>query len=899
MATILDSLRDTRGIRILDTQLDSSSDLAGRYDVLYHTNGNIYVAFARTNQSRPDANQVVDRQIWMARSTDGGTTFEAPVQISSRTGYWHNNPAICQINPADVNSPIGLVYTAASKWLDTVQNYTTDNYPYRTMVDTDLVRIAPIDILTNNTYNNDGIVLFRATNRFVVMCLNSTPDTIAVYENIIVDPNTADGFLDNAWTYRTLPSFGGAGTTNDLRAFKVRALRNGHLALIGSFTRATKGDIPLCDLGVSFSTDDGYTWSAIQYLTNYTGSPLLDVIGLDQCLDADIAELENNQLAIVFQEGRPPQTIGYYSDPQFNTSSGRAVAYHAAKNLLFMPNNNSVSGSTVSGIWVYDLTTQAFIFRFIPTGTPPIWSAEVNCVSISTDGKYLAAATSNTSTGGSVDVWDISATDPAYWTVVTSLRTSTTPAIAGTAVGWCEFTDDKTLLFSYLNGTGGTNNVWGGKIDVTNVAAGVTPLLAPSGSNIRYLGNISAIPHVNVASDEIHIGSGYYFWVTKISDGTCPRSYHFSGSNYPGDVSYDSINDEWVMTQSANVFRLEDDGTNITLLPDTITSTTDPMTPTSILGSLSFISGQFLYAPLGVMWYDYYSRKIQGPLFGQRENDLQGFNVTEYAIQGASLLRNNEWLCFATANGWVFQYLKATGRLRWGIFTYNAVSKLIDTSSDDFHLLCDSNWVPADDAEHLVKPRICGAPLGNVFLTAFRYFPQRAGARSLALVTGVMNLEHRQIGMRAAIAKRVVNPPTIQAKGRIAKRMTTTLGIKVQIHMAQCLKMQAWIIPEQTQTMQMKAAIVSHKSSHWGGAFNVTFAGKQRKLRLQFTANTGYTGSWTCTAQARIVQVTKTRFTGHFIIPANPDGTGTFTFSPVNVSYLQVHSMKAFVVSNR
>lgn len=882
MANILDSLRDDRGVRILDTQLDSISGLAGNYDLLYHTNGTIYATFARTNLDRPDASQIIDRQIWAASSIDGGASFSAPLQITAR-GHWDDSPALCQIDPTDVNSPIGMVFTRANVYSDPTNNLGETVYPYRTLLDTSLTRISPIDILTNSYGGSYALSLFRANNRFVLVTLTGL-DNLTIYENLIIGDNPADGFLDNAWTRRYINGF--AGTYN-LSSLKVRCLKNGHLALVGAVAKTTVGDIPKCDLGVSFSSDDGYTWTAFQYLTNYAGTPALDMVGIDQCLAADIAEIGDNQLAIVYQEGRPAQTLGNYSSPTLAARRG-AITYHAGKNLLFIGGNNG-SDSVSNGIWVYNPATQTFIFHITPTSTPSVWSQYIYSLAISTDGKYLAAGTS-----GSLDIWDISATDPAAWTVVSSLRKTTTPALTSANIGWVKFIDDRHLLFGNLSEVGGGTHtaVWGGMLDVTNISGGITPLTTPS-IYVYYINNFSEI---HVSDTEIHVASAGYFWVNALSDGSLSRYCAITGGT-PTDTLYDAINDEWILPYSSTIYRLHDRDSALTLV-DTLTTTTNPMILFGIQASMGLHSGALIYLNDGIAWYDYTSRTFTGPIQSNAEIDVLGINFTHDDVYASYILKGQDWIAYITDAGYQLQYVKTTGKLRWGVFTYNPSTKLIDLGSDDLSLMCDTGWVPSDDAEHLVKPRICRTPGGNVCLTAFRYYPTRIGARPLALVTGVMDLENKQLGMKACIANRTANPPTVRFKSRVSKPLVPTMSMRVRLQHAQCLKMGAFIMSGQLKDLSAKACILGRKSNRWPGDFSVVSGSLKQRLRLQFTVNTGYNGIWGCSMKARILQKASTRFTAHFVVAVNPTTAG-FVSESIKLSYLNILGMKAFLVSNR
>jgi hypothetical protein len=881
MASILDNLRDNRGIRILDTQLNSSSAMAGAYDILYHTNGYIYVAFARNNLDYP---AVEDRQIWMARSADGGTTFETPVKISDADGKWHDNPAIIQIDTTSTSSSIGLVFSKAIEWQDRLTSANERSYPYRALVSVTLALESSIDILTNATYQTSGLTLVRGTNSFQVYGLNSTLDQVKIYENPIVIGNTADGFINNAWAIRYISNF--AGTGKSLRSIKVRPTSSGHLALVGAVETVVTDELPLCNLGLSFSADDGNTWSTIQYMTNFTGTPAIDLVGLTGVVETDLTEVAPNQFAILYQEGTPSQVLTTTSTPVLLATSVSDVVYHSGKDALF------ISGYD-SGIYVYDCASQTFIFHFTTSSTPPIWNDRPMSIAISPDGNYLAAGMLvDGLTLGGLDVWDISDATPANWTVVASLRSTSTPAIRGTGVGWVQFSDNTHVVYTNLSGD--TNSNLGGVLDVVGLT--ITYLTAPA-TGIRdgsYRGNY----FLDIANDALYAAHLGYVWRNKVSDGTVDY-YYYAGSSIAWTwLANDPINSELIIPNNLSVYRFENTGSAINLL-EIISNTSNPRVPENITGNGSNsigTGGLFIGSDqCGNIWYDFHSRKVTGAFTDRNNVDTLGYDPAVLYNSFTKLLKSNEWLCTfgGDADTIHFQKISQTGKLRWGIFNYTPATKLVDDTSDDFHLLCDTDWISANDALHLVKPRISAAPQGNVVLTALRYYPQVSG---INLVTGVMNREHLSLGIRAAIAKRITN--NVTSRARIRLNPTKTVDIKARMVFAQCIKIMAYIMPKQVQTTQLRASILNFKSTSFTGIFNVNFPGKQRKLRLQFTANTGYTGLQTYTIKARIIKNNRKRFTGHFLISGNPT-TGNITFETTVVSYSHKMGMKAFLVSNR
>jgi hypothetical protein len=876
MPTVHDSLKDGRGIKILDTQLDSVSNQVGRYDLLYHTNGNVYIVFARTCQTYAVGAEI-DRQIWAAVSTDGGTTFSAPVQLTARTGYWHDKPCICQIEPDDPDSPMGIIYQSSSDWNNTVSAGVNDPFPYRFLMDTDLTVISPIDIVTNYLSGTREGSLLRAGNSFLYFTLSTTADALYIWENQIVEANSADGFLDNAWTRRYVSNFAGA---YDVLSYQARLLANGDIMILFAGRTSVVGDINLTNLYYSVSSDDGYTWTTPTALTNYTGTPEIDVVGMLNVLAVDLAVLSDGSVALVYQEGIPPQSIGYYSSPQYNIGqSGRAPIVLEGLNYIILP----VSSGTYSGINVFDIASQTIIFRITTSTTPPIWSQTVYRATVSPDEKYLAVGTDT-----SLDIFHIEDADPANWTV-TSLRTTTTPALKNGTIYWLAFSDNTTLLFAY-GASSGTAQVWGGKVDVANVAGGITALYS-AGRDVRSTSSSNMQAYVDVANDAIHVTSGLAFWVTKISDGSAPRGLSITQSL--DECFYDDINDEWVLIGSSGIYRYTDNGTTLAFVSSITTTSTPDMIPSApYVGILYPGSGVMLHLNVVPSWYDFTARKCIGPLKNVNEWHL-GFTHYANTPTPPRFARNGTWVTHGGSDYVRFFPITNVGRFRWGIFHYNTVTKALDTSGSDFYDLIDSAWVPSADMSQLILPKICPAPSDNVVLAAFRYFPGRTGGRPLAFVTGVMNLEHQTFTMRAAIAKREP-AETMTVHGRLAKTMNVSLTMLAQIHMAQCLKMRAWVIPEQTQTCTMRASIRALQYQTWQMQFSVSRTLKTRYYRLRFTVNTGYTGKWEMTMRARILTYQTYKFTGHFIVTARPADTGTHTFT-VNSSGRRMLQMKAYV----
>jgi hypothetical protein len=875
------TLKDNRGIRILDTQLDDLSGQVGRYDILYHSNGNIYIVFARTDLT----GSLTTRQIWGAVSTDGGITFTGAVQLTPQDGHWHDGPTLCQIEPGDPASDIGVVFASSTTWNDTVNPGGNDPYPYRFLLDTDLQVISAIDILTNYTKPCWEGCLLRGTNKFLYFAMDGTADYMIIWENQINEENQADGFLDNAWVRRYISNFGG-GT--DLLSFRMHTLSNGHILCLFTGQTTIVGSSPLTDLYYTVSDDDGYTWTTPVALTAYAGTPKqADLVGLQMVLGQDFAELSTGSLALVYQEGKASQELGYYSTPQFNVSNSQTPFLLEALNYLLIPRKDIDNG----GIYVFDLTTQAFIFKIIPSTTPPVWSPYCYNIAVSPDEKYMAVGTDT-----SLDIFHIEDADPANWTV-TSLRKTTTPALAKRPVNWVRFTDNTTLVFGYASDPSypGASYVWGGKVDASNPVT-ITPLYCSTAFNTRYLAATNPQLYIDAINGLIYAVSNKHFWVTRISDGAGLRGITINVNC--DEVFYDDINDEYVLTNANGIYRYTDNGTALTLVDTLLKTSTPYMFPDYPQTGITYPGSGIMFQMDGPpTWYDFTTRKCVGPLLNYNE-DYTGFNSAKArSPRVPAFARDDEWVMHATNSNTPAQaYLpmKHIGHLRWGIFPYNPATKTI--GADTFYDLVDESWVPPDDCTRLVMPRVCPTADDDVALAAFRYFPGRLGGRPLAFVTGVMSLEHKTLGIRACILK--VTTQTLDARARILIYATATLGIKAQIHTAQCLKMQAWIIPKQTQTLQIKAVIRGLKTTSWTGQFTVLRTGQRRLYRLRFTTNTGYTGTQEMTARARIIAFSSKKFTGHFIVPANPTAGTDYTFT-VDMNHRRFFSMKAFLVSSR
>jgi hypothetical protein len=869
---IIDQTINNVGIQTLDFQLSPVEMISGRCDLLRHSDGCLYTVFAKNYFTN-----VKERRLYFSRSDDQGLTWLEPIELTS--GYWDDDPAIIQLVDADNNSSVGVVFNRAITYM---RNASDDQEPImsRFVVTQAGALDSPIDPVTGSPTNRQFLGMCKkSTGHFIIASLAQGQTTaITFHEN--------DVFLNNSWTTRSVSGVFGSGT-NYIYAARLRKLANGDFIIMGAVRSALDGNSNLrCDLKAVISTDDCASVGAVQSLTTYPTAPgfRLDD-GWKSVGDADVVQLSDGSISIVFQEFYPSQILATTTTPALPSGAGlfNSVVYHTSKNMLFAGSSYTF-GSTNEGLFCIDLTGVA-VTRLHTASTPAIWSNNVQRVALSADEKYLAVATD-----GSIDIIDTTDGTIANWTIE-SLRTTTTPALRNGDIE-AVFFDGNTKLYFFYGTQCGLARCIGGIVDVTDLEAGITDIMVHTSlsSSIQsipqyaapFLLNgqiISPIVNALATSDAITgVAVAYYIHVNR---------------NVP--VIYDDVNDEIISVDTATLKRLSYDGGTFTVLEtQNVSGTGDPLVATYPMTNFDFPgAGSLWYNSAGyasavvATYYSFAERKTLGIILNSNEN-YHAMSITQDSVSRIGCVTPDKTWYVVGYSGYISAIpADNKGRLRYANFPYNTTTHALETAGVDFYDLVNQLRV-GTRFNQIVMPHIWSLEDDRIILIAQYFAPAEVG-RQFGTLIGILEPESYKIKIKARIQQ---NPTvTLQSRARVRQTITTTISTKARlIHMG-CIKIRAHIIPRGSRLLTVRAAIRNWKYSTATISFDVQQTRKSR-CRLQFSAATGYTTNQELTVRARIARMYKTRFTGHLIVPAISDNTPTVSFS-AGASYRQTMTVKA------
>lgn len=872
---VLNQQRNQKGVQTLGLEFQQLV-AAGHGYMVPHTNGNTYCIFARNFD-----NAVQERRIFISVSTDHGATWAVPVQLTS--GNWDDNPCGLQLNPLSTSSDIGIVFTRAA-------SVVASNAQTMTRIAIDVSSFAlttPVDPITSSPTGFKYLSLVTTASGFAIFAINSA---YAGSASVVKWTNTA--FDTNTWSQSGLSNFWGGSTLNPY-SLSVKRIANGDLgavsvvrtnlngtnaANIGNMTSA----IVRTDVFVSFSSDDGVTWSSPQNLTNYSASPNLDLVGLTNAFDADFAGLSDGSVVVAYQEGLAPQFITDTTTLALPGTAGglNAVIYHATHNLLIIGSSDVTNG----GVWVFDLTAQTRT-RIFSSSTPAIWGNSINDLALSFDDKYLVVA----HTAG-LEVIDTTSGTISSWTV-TPVRTTTTPASRVAPMFMCQFgPTGYDLYVSY--GTTSVTDVWGFKVDASNVGGGLTDLNAATG------GGLSNVKFVQAGSDLIGV-SGPRVFKTFKSNGVSNYTTNLTGSDWAA-IAFDDVNGEYVLFGTGasvdGLHRITDSGSAFAIA-QTFTTTSSASAPTGIVSFIGVIVASGVYYQAGVTgaenmgFYSFGQKKPMGFITYYRSDQAIGENNYNNVLQSIRAIKGGTWLATSTLNSPSLQLisLNSSGRIRYGFFPYNTGTKQLTTSGVDFYDMV--NTVRVAPFTKLQKLRFA-ADNTDALMAYFRKVDLSVNVNQYAAVNGHVEPDAFKLFMRARILK---NPTvTDSMRARILTHNTKTLDIRARIVFAQCFYARAKIVPISVVTMQCRANIKGAKSSIVLNTFLVSRVG-QASVRMTFFAGNGNFTSQTLGMGAFIVKRRRTSMTSHFIVYNVQSGPLKLGFK-TSQSSLQQFSMKANIV---
>lgn len=884
--SILDLQRNQKGIQRLGTEW-ANLHAPGDGCLVYHTNGTIYSIFARNYN-----NQVIERRLYMSWSTDAGVTWTAPVQLTS--GKFDDEPTAIQLDTGDTNSVIGVVYVSAT-------TPATNSVPAKTLrrftVDTSGVVQTPFDSLSvAGDFQSPCLVKIAAG--FMVVLRDSQ-----ISPSLRYTTNTV--FTNNSWTAAsTLGSTNFLGaSTNQIVDVSVTRMPNGHLCLIACARTALDGSSAIgqlgsnvlagtvrCDVFAVFSDDDGATWGTPQNLTNYSGTPKFDLVGISTAISGIGVGLSDGTVAVAFQESIASQVINSSTSLAMSASPGffQTAVYHATHNMLILCCNSAFGGD--GGLLIFDLTNQTRT-RLHTASTPALWVNTCQDLALSYDDKYLAVASN-----GSLDILDTTDPNPNNWTV-TGIRTTSSPATLSDNMLRAKFASGSYTLFVAYGSNPSSANVWGFKIDASSPGSGITNLkYAQSGFSVPidfYLrGNGSILIAYSNYIDSVSQSTGLFLYSTQFT------SYSWVGVLYDeatssiligGSISSDLA--WWKVTDTGSAFTL---GTGF--YTPTSTTKSDPAIQGVAANWAQVVPG---YGAIlnsegdgGYQRKDFYSfpeGTFYGVVHNQSWNFQNEYHVTNPGRRFPDAIKSDAWLLQLGTNTVAANHISKRGRLRWTIFTYNSGTKQLNTSGVDFYDMLNTLRLDATSPLSIRRFGMIADSSDQLYTFLGRYDLHRS-SQLLAALNGTVEPDAYKLQMRARILNTYTQ--TFTARARIRQTYTTTLDSRARIVFAQCLKMQARIVPISTETLQMRARIIGAKRKSLLIDYDVA-ADKQLRCRMTFFVNNGYNTSQTIGMGARIAPVYRRRFTGYFLVSGQRLETG-IQFGNY-VSYRQTLAAKAFI----
>jgi hypothetical protein len=845
---IIDGLDDQRGIQTLGTQIANASAESQHFsDVLHHTNGYLYCVVCQAY-----SNTVNQRRLYVYRSTDSGDSWTLITNLT--TGNFDTNPTLFQLDTSDTGSDIGIIFLRHSS------SGSETGVITRMSIDVSGTQTLAPDAITGNPTASLPVCCVPVAGGFKLFFSNGRfSNGVSVYSNT--------SFSLNTWTAEAGINILGANNQGHVR--RVRQLSNGdHLMVVcyrTGLSGSTSGDNSLpdnlrTDLGALTSTDDGVSWNTVQNLTSYAGTAGFSEDGILSALNGDFVELADGRIAFMFQEGYSYLALSGSTTPSISTTDAfTRVLLHPVHGYLIYAN----VGGTDGGVYVHNLGTNT-ITRIHTGSTPALWENEVMDIALSSDGKYLAVATYQTSGGdsGSLEVLDTTDATVTNWTV-TSIRTTTSPALLAIGVRTVVF-DPGTydLYFTYANTPG--SSIYGGKIDASDIPNGIVDLAAPAsiGTNIIVPGLYIGSSHIfgqatgttSVFSTVKSTGAaGYSLAVTGLTATSAQKRSIFGvGSNI-------------AVVGTSGIFILSDNGSALTLVSTPSSGAGDPSwgSSTSRSGQMSssdnvLISGQInegwkLYcASSGVYYPQIWC--VQDYNFGFNSGNLTALHFDEIELNG------KVWLAAPGADQVYFSHLN-TGRLRYGLFTYNTGTSQVVTAGANFYDAVNEVRV-VDDWNKLIYPRITRTDADKLVISCTRFHVNRT-SKPKSVVIGVIEADAQRFQMRARIQNTYTQ--TLQMRARIQNTSTQTIDVLARIVFAQCITMRARIAPRNTQTIEMRASIQGAKESKVVGSFSISGA-RAYKVVGRFSIGGGYNTAQTLAIGASIVKSRRSMVNGHFIV---------------------------------
>jgi hypothetical protein len=844
---IIDGLDDQRGLQTLVTGIANvTSEAQHSSDILYHSNGYLYVVVCQSY-----SNAVQQRRLYLYRSTDGGNTWTLITNLT--TGAIDGYPVLLQL---DSSTDIGILHLRFSA------STSLSGVIHRMVVDEDGTEVVSNDPITGSpSINFWPHCVFAGGEYKIITSAGRFSRGVSTYSNT--------SFTLNTWVFDGTANL--VGATSQCHIHRIRMLSSGDIMAVVTYRTLLEGsesglnglaDNLRTDVGIVISADDGATWDTIQNLTNYSGTAGVSEDGILSALQVDAVELSDGRIAVLYNEGRSYMVINTNTTPAITVTANGTTGDGYTKTILHPTHGYLIyshANSTSGGIFVHNLATN-IVTRLHTASTPSIWENEVVDMAISDDGVYLAAATFEDASpdSGSLEIFDTTDPDPTLWTV-TSLRSATTPAILVPGLRRVEFEPGTTDLYFAYAGTAAGSSIWGGKLDASNIAGGVTDLIAPVSIGANIL-----VPGFVIGSTYVYSISNNAVFATNKSTGAGSHTTTFAAISSTGTAvsTIFAIGSNLGIVGSSAFIVVNDGGASFTQVGSTVDSTSNPSFGGVIARSQQLSSGNIII-PMGAnAGYKLYCASsgvfypipglISDTLFGYQFPDSNTTRADEMELNGIS------WLNIpSTANH--VRFALDVGRLRVGTFTYNSGTRLV--AAGDFYDAVNQIRV-GDDWNKLILPRLARTSTDRLIVSAVRFHLNRT-SRPKSVITGVIESDAQRFTMRAAILKTTTNG--LDMRARIRNTYTSELDMRARLVFAQCIKMQARIVPRVTQTLDMRGTILGSKSTSITGTFNVS-AQSEARMQGRFFVATGYNTEQTLTMGASIVKRRTSRITGRYLV---------------------------------
>ena len=856
---------------------------AGQGTMFRHTDGYIYCIFAQ-NYLSGVANE---RRLYITRSNDNGLTWSDRITITS--GHFDDKPAAIQLTSSN---DIGLIF------MRTDADYHGNNIintMIRAQINTaGILTEAAFDEVTNSSAIDAGwLSLIAIDNGYLIAALDRTS-----ISSPQIRISTNDNFTQNDWS--EFASHDIFPTNEQPMSMSLKRLNNKHLALVGVYRTSLNGatttyitqNLPAamirCDVGISFSDDEGQTWTAIQKLSNYTGTLTLDLLGIDSAASADLEQLSDDTIVVAYQEHTTPQFISHYTSggttlafPNANVGQVKQVIYHTEHNMLITCSDDLTDG----GVWIFNLTTGART-RIFAGGTPDIWTNDVVQIQLSPDQTMLAVGTL---TGG-VTIFDVIDSNPANWgaSYTKSLRIAVgnLPPITGgvmdsDAIYKLLWADNDRLYWSYAAYTGYQHIGHFYTISTDTL----TQLFGAYSFNISNASFIIVDDYIYASNNDL---------IEKISLAGVPVSSVNPGHDFTRLV-YDDINNE-IVGLGLDAAGLARFSTNLVKLAEYTTPVTEGVYGSSAQSVVEIPgTGIFFYTHYRQLeWYSFHSRQLAGLRTGYLYTAL-GENTATVLNQGNLITTSNgnRWIAMPGTIGSypyiIFLPLDKIGRIRYGVFEYNDISKELITTGVDFYDV--GNPVHLSDLNYLQFPKFCRDEDDRLYFYFNRWNPDITSGNELAPVFGIIEPDTKKLSILGRIRRGYTK--TIETRSRVRNTiLLDNLQIRARLSRMRCIQMQARIVPTIIQTISIKSAILGWKSTTIPASFYIQKI-VTNNVRATFWTNTGNTRTMTMECQSRIIKTSRTKATGHFFVPV-VNQVQTFT---VQGRYLQTINIRSRIGS--